>query len=79
MPGNVRRNSRDKFCKPAQFIIGVVESRDEKRNDFKPDAGFMQPANRVQNRGDATTKLAVESLEEEMAMAAQFDAEAQQG
>src|SRR5262249_43810816 len=44
VPGNLGRDARDKFSQPLQFVIRVVESRDEKRDNLNPYSHRVQPA-----------------------------------
>ena len=50
MPGNVCRNSGEKFRQPLQFVVGVVEAGNEQRNDLQPEAHRVQAADGVEDR-----------------------------
>ena len=44
---------------PPQFVLGVVEARDEQRHDLQPDPHLVQAADGRQDRFDAAAQLPV--------------------
>ncbi len=51
------RDAREKCGQPLDLVLGIVESRDQQRDDLDPDAHVVQRADRVQDRLDPAAKL----------------------
>src|ERR1700681_2989792 len=62
MPGNVRRDSREKIRQATQFVIRVVKSWNQKGHDFQPYAHFIETANGIENWREASAKLMVVTI-----------------
>src|SRR6266446_5564721 len=59
LPGNVWRHTCNKCCKPVQFVIRVIEAGNHERNNFQPEAHFVQAPNCVQDGLQTPAKLVI--------------------
>src|SRR5713101_1963041 len=59
VPGNVWRHTCNKCCKPVQFVIRVIEAGNHERNNFQPEAHFVQAPNCVQDGLQTPAKLVI--------------------
>src|SRR3974390_3415250 len=60
MPRNIRRDAGDKCGQAFEFVARAVEARNEQRDDLDPKLHRMEAPNRVEDRLDTASKLAVE-------------------
>src|SRR5277367_2942438 len=59
MPGNVGRDSGQKFGQAADFVFGVVEAGNEERHDFEPQAHFVNAADAFEDGADASAEFVI--------------------
>ena len=64
VPGNVRRNAGQEFGEAAQFVGGIVEAGDQKRDDFEPETHFVHAANGVEDGADASAEFVIVAIVE---------------
>src|SRR5215467_12806570 len=62
VPGNIRRDARQKLCQLPEFIVGIIEPRNEQRNDLDPDSHFVQTADGIEDRGDSASELPIMAI-----------------
>ena len=54
MPRNVGGDAGHKFGELTQFILGIVEARDEQRDNLKPQPHAVNAADAVEDWADAS-------------------------
>ena len=64
VPGNVWRDSGEKFGEAAEFAGIVVEAGDEEGDDFEPETHLVNAANAVEDGTDASTEFVVVAVVE---------------
>ena len=64
VPRNVRRHAGDERREPLELVAGIVESRNQQRDDLDPEIHRVQPANRVEDRLQPSAKLTVMAIVE---------------
>src|SRR5580704_9373634 len=57
VPGNVGRDAGEKLGKTTQFVSRVVEPRNQKRDDLKPQAHLVDAADAFEDGTDAPAQL----------------------
>ena len=59
MPRNVGRHTGDKFGQPPQFILRIVEARDQQSHDLQPQTHACSRRMRVEDRLEPAAQFAV--------------------
>ncbi len=66
MPRDANRNRSQEACQIAQLGRLVVVARDQQSYNFDPQAPFVEPADGVEDRSQATAELPVGQLSERL-------------
>src|SRR5215813_2060370 len=64
MPRYIRRNAGNELSGLPQFIVGVIESRDDERDDFQPESTLVYHSNSFGNVLENTAELTVARVPE---------------
>src|SRR5579884_4134893 len=59
VPGDLWRHVRNELRQLSEFVIGVVKAADQQSDNLQPNLMRMQPTNRVEDRPDAASELAI--------------------
>src|SRR4029453_11541324 len=64
MPRDIDRHARDKCRQSLQLVFGIVEAWNEQRHELEPEALLMKAPDRVEDRLQASTELAIVTIVE---------------